>query len=165
MNEHDTTASRLRSWTPPETLRELEAAGCATLIPELVNEFVSDTRARLVRMRQAVATSDAVLFRREAHSIKGSAKQMGGEEVAALAKALELEGSTMPSWSLRECISQLEGEVEELCREMTDYTVQRGVLTKQGKEEAHRRDAETPRRTRGEGGGLGRLSLRSAGLG
>lgn len=114
------------TWTPPETLRELEAAGCGSIVPDLVNEFVTDTRDRLARMRQAIATSDTKLFQREAHSIKGSANQMGGDQVAVLAKVLELEGAAMPSWSLRERVAQLEGEVEVLCRQMTDYTILRG---------------------------------------
>jgi HPt (histidine-containing phosphotransfer) domain-containing protein len=114
-----------QTWTPPETLRELEAAGYASLIPELVDEFISDTRARLARMREAVALSDAKLFKREAHSIKGSATQMGGDDVAALAKVLELEGESMPSAAARDSISMLEGKVEVLCRHMTEYMTSR----------------------------------------
>ena len=125
MNEQLKTTSNSKIWDPPETLRELEAAGYASLIPELVDEFISDTRARLVRMREAVAVSDAVLFKREAHSIKGSAFQMGGDQVAALAKALEIEGASMPTATVRDNISRLEGEVEELCREMVEYTALR----------------------------------------
>jgi HPt (histidine-containing phosphotransfer) domain-containing protein len=114
-----------RPWSPPETLRHLEASGRASLISELVSDFASDTRARLARMRHAIAAADAALFRSEARGVEGNAAQMGGRQLAALAKALELEGASMPSWALREGVAEMEGELEALCRDMRGYMTRR----------------------------------------
>lgn len=47
--------------------------------------------ARLTRLRQAVEEGDGAAQKIEAHSIKGSAAQMGAEDLAALCTRLETE--------------------------------------------------------------------------
>jgi HPt (histidine-containing phosphotransfer) domain-containing protein len=122
MQMYDNWNEPSRSWTPPEALRELEAAGCTGVVSELVEDFKSDTSQRLMRLRKAVVESDAATFRREAHSIKGSAAQMGASDVAALARVLEVEGTSMPAWAVQASVEKLAVQVEVLCRTMTEYT-------------------------------------------
>jgi HPt (histidine-containing phosphotransfer) domain-containing protein len=108
-------------WTLPEALQELESAGCGDTVLELVRDFQTDTAQRLQRLRQALASSDAATFRREAHSIKGSAAQMGADEVAALARVLEIEGASMPAWAVQASVDKLQTQFELICRQMAAY--------------------------------------------
>jgi HPt (histidine-containing phosphotransfer) domain-containing protein len=108
-------------WTLPEALQELESAGCGDTVLELVRDFQTDTAQRLQRLRQALAASDAATFRREAHSIKGSAAQMGADEVAALARVLEIEGASMPAWAVQASVDKLQTQFELICRQMAEY--------------------------------------------
>lgn len=119
-------AQEQRPWTPPDVLRDLEAAGCADAVLELIEDFRTDTAQRLQRLRLTMAGADPVAFRREAHSIKGSAMQMGAAEVSATAKSLELEGSTMPAWAIQAAIEKLQTQFDAVCQQMAAYTLRVG---------------------------------------
>src|ERR1017187_8684419 len=45
-------------WQPPETLQAFVAAGCRTLIPELIATFKDDTDSRLHAMDDAIASGN-----------------------------------------------------------------------------------------------------------
>lgn len=122
----DIGAQDQNSWTPPDVLRDLEAAGCADAVLELIEDFRTDTAQRLQRLRLTMAGADPAAFRREAHSIKGSALQMGAAEVSATAKSLELEGATMPAWAVQAAIDKLQVQFETVCRQMSAYSARVG---------------------------------------
>lgn len=84
------TVQKERSASPPtidptvlDSLRELRMEGEPDPLAELVDLFLSDTPARISRIEQAFATNNAHDLESAAHSLKGSASNLGA---AALAK-------------------------------------------------------------------------------
>jgi HPt (histidine-containing phosphotransfer) domain-containing protein len=59
---------------------------------ELYTLCLSDTRARVERMRVTAESRHADLFRRSAHEIKGACGMIGATELRGLAAALEEAG-------------------------------------------------------------------------
>lgn len=76
-------------WQLPETLRELDDGGDREVVLDLIEAFESDTTSRFERLRDAVAHRDAVRVKAEAHSLRGSARQMGADELAELWQGVE----------------------------------------------------------------------------
>jgi len=81
--------STRQAWSPPAVLLEA-AAGDDGLIVRLIDAFGSDTNARVEQMRRALAASNFPDIRANAHTIKGSARQMGAEAVAEACHELEI---------------------------------------------------------------------------
>lgn len=79
-------------WSPPAALREL-AEGDSSLIIELVSLFLDDSTTRLETLRSACVHQEFVAVRAQAHSLKGSALQMGAASLASLCAALELSNT------------------------------------------------------------------------
>jgi HPt (histidine-containing phosphotransfer) domain-containing protein len=110
----------LRGWTPPKLLLELAANGSG-LEAELIEAFRTDTAIRLERLRRAIESADAARLRIEAHTIKGSAWQMGADSVAPLCQEIELAASQTPLPQLDERVNQLEARFLEVCHAMALY--------------------------------------------
>lgn len=68
-----------------------ESAG-ADFIMELMDAFLKDTLHQMDEMRNAIAANDAETFRRAAHSVKSNALTFGAEDLATLARELEMMG-------------------------------------------------------------------------
>jgi HPt (histidine-containing phosphotransfer) domain-containing protein len=66
-----------------EELRSLSIPSNERFLDELVGQFVHDTELRLVALRDAVETRDADAVGIIAHSITGSASQLGGRRLAS----------------------------------------------------------------------------------
>src|ERR1700687_4390404 len=81
-------------WARPETLRELADHGAADLIQELIEAFNADTAPRLSQMREAITNANTKGLSSAAHTIKGSAQQMGASssswQMEAMPPASEL---------------------------------------------------------------------------
>jgi len=103
-------------WALPETLQELILAGDAEIVSEIIDLFKSDTAQRLTLLRQALVQLDGARVRAQAHSIKGSAVQVGANSLAALCQRIELDARTPPCEELEELVSQAEADFETLCR-------------------------------------------------
>jgi HPt (histidine-containing phosphotransfer) domain-containing protein len=106
------------AWQPNETLSELVAAGFAEAVAELIQDFRQDTAMRLNRLRMALHLGELVAVRKEAHSIKGSALQMGAAEVATLARRIEAAEAINGVYSDFE---RLESALEESYQGMRAY--------------------------------------------
>lgn len=78
-------------WQLPESLRELEEAGDRNIVRDLISEFRRDSETRLERMHAALQRRDAVGLKSEAHSLCGSASQMGANAFAAVCREIEAE--------------------------------------------------------------------------
>ena len=105
------------AWTLPETIRDL-AADDPALIAELIEAFHTDTTIRLVQMRQTIANADLKACRNAAHTIKGSALQMGAAVIASLCQELELATIDTPASELGMRVSSLERCVADVFRQM-----------------------------------------------
>ncbi|HEY0944660.1 MAG TPA: Hpt domain-containing protein [Opitutaceae bacterium] len=72
-----------------ETLRSLNPED-DSFLREVVGIFIEDTPQRLAELRTAFADADSMRFTRAAHSIKGSASNLGAGRLRALAEQIEL---------------------------------------------------------------------------
>lgn len=66
----------------------VDSAG-ADFMPELIDSFLEDAPQGLTALRTAVATGDAVGFRRHAHSLKSNGVTFGATAFADVARELE----------------------------------------------------------------------------
>jgi HPt (histidine-containing phosphotransfer) domain-containing protein len=109
-------------WSLPETLRELADGGAGGLIPELIEAFRADTTPRLAQMRVAIANADAKGVSDAAHTIKGSAQQMGADAMASICQKLEHAAMDTPASVLLSWLTALEAEYAEVSRAMSLWT-------------------------------------------
>jgi HPt (histidine-containing phosphotransfer) domain-containing protein len=84
----DQNASGMSVWSLTAELREIATAG-DSMLPELVSLFIDDSTARLQKLSSACFRQDFTVVRAQAHSLKGSALQMGAARLASLCAALE----------------------------------------------------------------------------
>lgn len=78
-------------WVLPAALQQLEECGEAELVEELIGIFQTDTASRLEVLARAVEASDYPVARQEAHTIKGSALQVGAIRMAEICRQMEME--------------------------------------------------------------------------
>jgi CheY-like chemotaxis protein/HPt (histidine-containing phosphotransfer) domain-containing protein len=70
-------------------LRQLQPAGDADIVREVVTLFIDDTPPRLATLREAVQRSDFLAIAREAHALKGSCAAVGASQMVAICMELE----------------------------------------------------------------------------
>ena len=83
-------------WSLPEALQELAVAGDRETVAEVLMLFQTDTESRLQELREAVACGDRRRVRAQAHSLKGSAIQVGAIVLADSCGEMELTAETRP---------------------------------------------------------------------
>ena len=76
-----------------ENLRELNPDD-PNFLRELIDLFLEDFPARVAEIERALASKDAVLLTRSAHTIKGSSGNFGAARLARVAREMELQGQT-----------------------------------------------------------------------
>jgi two-component system, sensor histidine kinase and response regulator len=72
-----------------EQLRMLARAGNSELLARLQASFARDTPTRLAALRSAIATGDRDAIAFNAHTLKGSAANLGALQIVAACKAIE----------------------------------------------------------------------------
>jgi HPt (histidine-containing phosphotransfer) domain-containing protein len=72
-----------------ESLRSLNPGDNDEFLREIVGIFLEDTPLRIIDLMQSLAAADAGKFTRAAHSIKGSAANLGAMQLRAAAEQLE----------------------------------------------------------------------------
>jgi HPt (histidine-containing phosphotransfer) domain-containing protein len=108
-------------WQLSETLREIGEGGDNGIVLELIDSFQNDTASRLERLHNAVSRHDAATVKAEAHSVRGSASQMGAEALAALCQALEA-GAPKLNWiELEDQMKQAEVRFAEVSSAMSEF--------------------------------------------
>jgi HPt (histidine-containing phosphotransfer) domain-containing protein len=73
-------------------LRELERADAPGFLAELIGLFVDDLPRRLEAIANGIAQADSAAIVAAAHSLKGSAANLGARPLAALCQQLEAAG-------------------------------------------------------------------------
>lgn len=76
-----------------ENLRELNPDD-PNFLRELIDLFLEDFPARVAEIEQAIASQDAVLLTRAAHTIKGSSGNFGAARLARVAMEMEHQGKS-----------------------------------------------------------------------
>lgn len=74
-------------------LRDLDPAGGDAFLREIIGLFLEDTPRQIAALESSLAGADAPRFIRAAHSIKGSAANMGALRLRASAEQLEHQAS------------------------------------------------------------------------
>ena len=99
--------------------------GDADLVEELIGIFQTDTTSRLEVLGRAVAAGDLATVRAEAHTIKGSAVQVGAGRVADLCKQMELEARKTPPLELFSLFTRLQTSFHQACQVMAAHAESR----------------------------------------
>ena len=89
-----------RSWTLPDSLRELAEEGNEFLVMEVLSVFRSDSTERLEILSRALAAGDRLQIRNQAHALKGSSSQIGADDMAAVCQEMELLAPTAAAGAL-----------------------------------------------------------------
>jgi CheY-like chemotaxis protein len=76
------------------TIDNLRATTDAEFVAEMIDTFLEDSPQLMAEMRQALKDGNAEAFRRAAHSLKSNASSFGANELAAMAKQLEMMGKS-----------------------------------------------------------------------
>ncbi|HUE16255.1 MAG TPA: response regulator, partial [Planctomycetaceae bacterium] len=92
-------------------------AGDRQLLQEVVEAFLEECPELLDQARAAVATADASLLRRSAHTIKGIMRTLGLEAPAALAAELEEMGRLSDLSAASPVLARLESGLDEILPE------------------------------------------------
>lgn len=115
------TDSTRQVWSPPAVLLEA-AAGDAGLIAKLIDAFGRETDARIERIRGALAASDFPKIRAEAHTIKGSARQMGADAAAGACQEVEMACDLREASLIAARLNRLQELVEQIREAMAAYS-------------------------------------------
>jgi HPt (histidine-containing phosphotransfer) domain-containing protein len=83
-------------WALPEALEQLAVCGEREIVVEVLSLFQSDTGSRLRSLRAAVEGGDRQRARAEAHSLKGSAVQVGALALGDACREMEMTAETQP---------------------------------------------------------------------
>lgn len=72
-----------------ENLRALDTDGDNAFLREIIGIFLQDTPLRIADLHQSLAAGDITHFSRAAHSLKGSASNLGATHLSSAAARLE----------------------------------------------------------------------------
>lgn len=103
-------------WALPEALQELAMSGEQDIVAEVLSLFQSDTRARLRSLREAAQHGDRRRVQAEAHSLKGSAVQVGAIAFADSCREMEMTAESRPD--LLSMVDEIETRFAQVSRAM-----------------------------------------------
>jgi HPt (histidine-containing phosphotransfer) domain-containing protein len=106
-------------WSPPSLLLEL-ASDDSQLLAELVDSFRTHAKTRMSKIRESLSKADFATIRNEAHSIKGSARQLGLEALGDASQLLEAAAGENPSL-VAERLNRVQKALDEACLSMAYY--------------------------------------------
>lgn len=86
-----------RDWQLPDHLAEFARTGGDDLIDDHLGVFLDDTPSSISRLADAARRGDRVAVFHEAHSLRGSALQVGADALAGVAGTLE-NGVSADRW-------------------------------------------------------------------
>jgi histidine phosphotransfer protein HptB len=93
-----------------ENLRALSPDDNGEFLREIIGIFLEDTPLRIAELDQSLAAGDASKFTRAAHSIKGSAANLGATALGAAALSLEAESKLKPLAEMQPLLGALKAE-------------------------------------------------------
>jgi HPt (histidine-containing phosphotransfer) domain-containing protein len=93
-----------------ENLRALSPDDNGEFLREIIGIFLSDTPLRITELDDSLAAGDVPKFTRAAHSIKGSAANLGALALGDAAHCLEAESKTKPLTEMPPLLTTLKAE-------------------------------------------------------
>ena len=91
-----------------ENLRALNPDDGDSFLRDIVGIFLEDTPQRLLELRESLSTGDRLRFTRAAHSIKGSASNLGANQLRGISDILEQQSKNNGLINVDTLIAQLE---------------------------------------------------------
>lgn len=88
-------------------LRDLGEPDGPDLATEFIDLYLADARAMLEKITQSIAQDDRNLLKRQAHTLKGSSRNMGAETVAGVADEMEKKAATAEASELTDLAKSL----------------------------------------------------------
>jgi HPt (histidine-containing phosphotransfer) domain-containing protein len=101
-----------------ETLRQLTPPGEADVLSEVLTLFLDDVPGRIARLRAAWQAGDAVAVQRAAHSLKGSAGNIGATQMLAVCTQLDQQGRSGDLSLLPPLVESLDAEFAKVAAEI-----------------------------------------------
>jgi HPt (histidine-containing phosphotransfer) domain-containing protein len=83
-------------WCLPDSLREFVDGGDPEMVVEVLTLFQDDTTKRLRELNDALAGGDRETVRKQAHTMKGAALQVGALAMSGLCREMEGNALTAP---------------------------------------------------------------------
>jgi HPt (histidine-containing phosphotransfer) domain-containing protein len=102
----------------PESLREFVDSGDAEMVVEILTLFQEDSAARLRELNQALAGGDRETVRKEAHTLKGAALQIGALAMSGLCREIEQRAHSASSSELLDLACRAWECYDRTCRRM-----------------------------------------------
>lgn len=93
-----------------ENLRALNPDDDGAFLKDIIGIFLEDTPQRIDELKQCLTSFDQPKFTRAAHSIKGSASNLGASQVRATAELLEHQSRNSGLTGLEPLIAKLESD-------------------------------------------------------
>jgi len=93
-----------------ESLRQLTPPGEPDVLNEVLQLFLEDVPGRLARLRSAWQDGNAVEVQRAAHSLKGSAGNIGATDLLSVCRLLDDHGKSGDLSNLAPLVTSLETE-------------------------------------------------------
>lgn len=109
------------AWAPPATLLEA-ISGDEGLMAEFIDIFELDTETRIGQLGRALAASDIRSIGAEAHSIKGSARQLGANALADACQELEFASTRARALHIAGLVKRVELLFKETRHAMASYS-------------------------------------------
>lgn len=93
-----------------ESLRQLTPPGEPDVLAEVLQLFLEDVPLRIAKLRGAWQAGDAVEVQRSAHSLKGSAGNIGATDLLAVCRLLDDQGKSGDLSNLAGLVASLDAE-------------------------------------------------------
>ena len=97
-----------------QNLRQLGASGSPDFLPELVGTFLRDASQTLQSMREAARQANTAALRKLAHTLKGSAGNVGASQIASICRQLESGSPEEPASQWNEYFDTIEKDLARL---------------------------------------------------
>jgi PAS domain S-box-containing protein len=101
-------------------LRQLREPGAPDPLAEIIDLFLQDTPHRLNHLSTAVNQQDATVLKSSAHSLKGSASNLGARPLAALCAQLEKLATVGDFAAAGPTAARLKAEYDRVCRALEE---------------------------------------------
>jgi HPt (histidine-containing phosphotransfer) domain-containing protein len=105
------------AWSIPDFLQELLSVE-PHLVAELIQLFLKDASADLARLSEQIRLGDMRAVSITLHSLKGSAKQIGGLQMGGIVEEMECNLRSGKTAGMHRSLPGLETAFRSLCTEM-----------------------------------------------
>jgi HPt (histidine-containing phosphotransfer) domain-containing protein len=106
-------------WKLPESLLEFVNTGDDEMVAEILELFQQDSSERLRELSAALSSCDRESIRKQAHTLKGAALQVGATALSVICLELEQHAADRPEPQLADLVYRAADCFDQTCRQMT----------------------------------------------